>query len=197
MSADTTKKRRVEGGDSQGDNDVKISEGGTTMAAILAEMKDLKSQYTSLQNEMNGMKDKCTYLENRCDSLQRSVQILSKESKWKYSAPSIPLSHWIDQDFDEEYIKNICSFVNNIKEYTCQLRSGKLDHRSNVRYLNLELKGEDDEESIVLVPKVLESIHNYSAYVQHQRYVRPLSIMFELLRGWKMPEIYESRVSTS
>ena len=55
--------------------------------------------------------------------MQRSVQILSKESKWEYSAPPIPLSHW--RGFDEEYINNICSFVNNIKEYTCQLRSGE------------------------------------------------------------------------
>ena len=94
MSADTTKKRKTDGGSSHDDNDVEMSEGGTTMAAILAEMKNLKSRYTSLQNEMNGMKDKCTYLENRCDSLQRSVQILSKESKWEYAAPPIPLSHW-------------------------------------------------------------------------------------------------------
>ena len=72
------------------------------MAAILAEMKDLKSHCNSLQNEMNGMKDRCTYLENRCDSLQRSVQILSKESKWEYSVPPIPsTSHW--HEFDEYY----------------------------------------------------------------------------------------------
>ena len=103
MSADTSKKRKTDGGgDSQGNNDVKMSQGGTVMAAILAEMKDLKSHCNSLQNEMNGMKDRCTYLENRCDSLQRSVQILSKESKWEYSVPPIPsTSHW--HEFDEYY----------------------------------------------------------------------------------------------
>jgi len=138
MSADTTKKRKTDGGDSQDDNDVKMSEGGTTMVAILAEMKDLKSRYTSLQNEMNGMKDKCTYLENRCDSLQRSVQILSKESKWEYSVPDLPERYW--SNFDEEYLEEmIYPFLDAIKSYTHQLRSGKLDH------IHLSFGDEDDD----------------------------------------------------
>jgi len=139
MSADTTKKRKTDRGDSQGDNDVKISEGGRTMAAVLAKINDLESRYTSLQNEMNGMKDKCTYLENRCDSLQRSVQILSKESKWEWSVPPIPLSYWLDQGFDEYYIDQINVFLNYIKEYTCQLRSGKAD------YIHLSFGDESDD----------------------------------------------------
>jgi len=124
MSTDTTKKRKTDGSDSQGDNDVKMSEGGTTMAAILAKLNDMETRYTSLQNSMDGMKDKCKYLENRCDSLQRSVQILSKESKWEWSVPPIPLaSHW--HEFDEEYLELIDMFLDAIKSYTCQLRSGK------------------------------------------------------------------------
>ena len=71
---------------------------------------------------------------------------------------------------------------------------------SNVRQLNLEFGDEDDEDddSIKLVPKVLESIHHYeNLYTRKRRgdtsYVPPLSIMFEVLRSWKMPELYERR----
>jgi len=99
----TTKKRKVASDDS-----------GISLAPVLAEMQEMKSnQYElesrciNMQKEMDGMRDKlsrmdeletkcqqqeekCVILEDRCDSLQRSVEILSKESTWEYSAPSIP-----------------------------------------------------------------------------------------------------------
>ena len=115
MSADTAKKRKTGGGDSQGDNDVEMSEGGTTMAAILAEMKDLKSRYTSLQNEMNGMKHD---LEAKCRSLERGMDILVKENKWEYSAPDIPTSHWIDKGYDMIYAKGVENFLRHMKKCT-------------------------------------------------------------------------------
>ena len=49
-------------------------------------------------------------LEARCESLERSVQILTKDAKWKYSAPAIPTSHWIDRGFDEHYIEGMEDF---------------------------------------------------------------------------------------
>ena len=66
--------------------------------------------------------------------------------------------------------------------------------------MNVELKDEkDDEKSLVLVPNVLEGVHSYSVYVQNyggimgSNIVPPLSIIFEIMRGYKMPELYESR----
>ena len=37
----------------------------------------------------------------RCDSLERSIQVLRKGVNWTYSAPDIPRSHWIEQGYDE------------------------------------------------------------------------------------------------
>ena len=120
-SNNTTKKRKV-------DSD----ESGISMAAVLAEMQEMKnklsrmdelesrcinmqnemdgmrSRSTIMQNEIDSMKDRISHidkLENKCDLLQRSIQILSKESTWEYSAPSIPVSHWIVNGFaDDDYI---------------------------------------------------------------------------------------------
>ena len=69
--------------------------------------------------------------------------------------------------------------------------------RSNVQHLNTEFKDDDDEDdSLKLVPNVLEAVYKNS----HNRssrcdpiLIRPLTIMYEILRGWKMPELYGNR----
>ena len=64
---------------------------------------------------------------------------------------------------------------------------------SNVRHLNSEFGDEDEDEiTLKLVPRVLESVHRCSEGYRPTT-VRPLSIMYEILRGWKMPELYEQR----
>jgi len=68
------------------------------------------------------------------------------------------------------------------------LLSARNREGSNVYHLNLELDNEDD--SLVLVPKVLECIHRYS---QSSELVQPLSIMYEILGSWKMPALFERR----
>ena len=87
-------------------------DGTTTMAAMLAEMKnhmtrvqnemddnDMRGRTASMQRQMDVMKskcqtqeDKCKKLEARCGCLERSVKILVKENKWEYSAPRIPIT---------------------------------------------------------------------------------------------------------
>jgi len=147
---DSTKKRRVatDNGGGGVDNNG-IVDDGTTMSTILAKLNDMQGELDrciaskdSMQKEMNTMQSrlshmdelekkcdtletKCTNLDTRCEALQRSVQILSKESTWEYSAPRIPLSHW--EGFDEEYIKEMTSLISYIKECTCALRSGEAD----------------------------------------------------------------------
>jgi len=205
-SSDTTKKRKVEGNNVEGGGDTTSmsvdKDSGTTLSAILAEMKDMKCklscmdeleskstlmqneinsmkdrvshvkelesrstllqnelditkrQCNFLQNEMNGMKDKCTYLETKCDSLERSVEILSKESTWEYSAPEIPESHWDNLEFDEEYIENMLELANGIKRFTCELRSGE--------YHEISLGEETDED-----------ILNGGRFVQHDDILLP------------------------
>ena len=62
---------------------------------------------------------------------------------------------------------------------------------SNVKHLNLEFDNEGEEDnSLKLVPKVLEAVYKHSTV---QGFIYPLSIIYEIMRGWKMPELYEKR----
>ena len=79
-----------------------------------------------------------------------------------------------------------------------------LDERNedgnNIKHLNLEFNSDDEKKdsSLKLVPKVLECVQKYyDCTTASQGYVPPLSIIYEIMRGWKMPELYESRVDTS
>ena len=62
---------------------------------------------------------------------------------------------------------------------------------SNVHHLSLEFDDKDDI-SLKLVPKVLESVHRYNARAHIPKYVYPLSIIYEIVRSWKMPELFET-----
>ena len=64
---------------------------------------------------------------------------------------------------------------------------------TNVRHLDAEF--EDDD--LKFVPKVLESVHNHIRLAKSSTYptdsaVQPLSIMYGILRSWKMPTLYEN-----
>ena len=63
-------------------------------------------------------------------------------------------------------------------------------HRDGVNVRHLESEFEDD--SLKLVPKVLESVNIYAEYGSSTGDVHPLSIMYEILRSWKMPTLYET-----
>jgi len=73
-----------------------------------------------------------------------------------------------------------------------------LRHRegSNVQHLNTEFDededGDDTSLSLKIVPKVLEAVSKHSKN-EHHDCRPPLSIMYEILRGWKMPELYGNR----
>ena len=116
MSKEDAKKRKREdgGADDRGS-------GGVDVEKLMAEMnarmeRAMESRLGELQHELDEVK-------SRCESLERSVQILAKDVKWEYSAPAIPTSHWIARGFDENYIENIELFLNRIEDYTCELRS--------------------------------------------------------------------------
>jgi len=73
-----------------------------------------------------------------------------------------------------------------------QLLSKRNKEGSNVRHFESEFEiGDEEEDSLKLVPKVLECIHSYPR--ASKLTVHPLSILFEVIRGWKMPELYANR----
>jgi len=151
-SSDSIKKRRIAVSNGGGGDGIVDDGGSTTMSKILAKLNDMENRCISMQSEldscissrdaiqqeMDGMQSrlfhvdelekKCTNLDTRCESLQRSVQILSKESKWEYSAPPVPLSHW--RGFPENYINKMQTLLADIQGYTCGLRSGEASGRS-------------------------------------------------------------------
>ena len=60
--------------------------------------------------------------------------------------------------------------------------------KSNVHHLDLEF----GDDSVTFVPEVLECVQRYSK-LRLGVHVPPLSIMFEMLRSWNMPELYGMR----
>ena len=56
---------------------------------------------------------------------------------------------------------------------------------TNVQHLDAEF----GDESLKLVPKVLEAVNVYAEYGDED--VHPLSLMYEIMRSWKMPSLYE------
>ena len=64
-------------------------------------------------------------------------------------------------------------------------------------HFNLEFGDDDNDEHLGLVPHVLESVNRYAKrrplpnYHDEYYVSSPLSIMYEILQSWKMPELYE------
>ena len=60
---------------------------------------------------------------------------------------------------------------------------------TNARHLDAEF----DDDSLRLVPKVLEAVHHNAGYgLGRVGHVHPLSLLYEILRSWKMPTLYEN-----
>ena len=59
----------------------------------------------------------------RCESLERSVQVLKKEVNWAY--PDIPMGHWVDQSNDGDSCNRAYNAVRSMKKRTQNLRSGR------------------------------------------------------------------------
>ena len=123
MSSDTAKKRKVAAEEYDcgsvhtavaGVEDI-IAEMKSHIAGMQNKMNEMEIRAISTQNEATLLKKENKSLKTRCGSLERSMQILIKEQKWEYSAPDIPTSHWHNPHFDEEYIEEIESFLDDIK----------------------------------------------------------------------------------
>ena len=95
-------------------------------------MKSRLSRMDELEKKCQQQEEKCDILEERCDSLVRGMKILSKESTWEYSAPSIPRSHWIERGFNLEYTEAMESLLLAIKVTCSTLRRGEGNSDSTV-----------------------------------------------------------------
>lgn len=88
-------------------------------------MDGMQNTIVNQQSHIDSLESKGIYLEDRCELLQRSIQMLSKESTWEYSAPSIHDNYWIGLGFDEEYIESMDELVTNIRNTSTFSRNGE------------------------------------------------------------------------
>ena len=131
-STNPAKRRRKAGSEPPRPGD---DEPGTTLPANLS-LTDLhrlieqrvveivKVETLALTSRVDGLQRENEGLLRRCESLERSVQVLKKEGNWTYSAPDVPSSHWIDQGHDEDYADEAENLIQSIKDKTNGLRSG-------------------------------------------------------------------------
>lgn len=88
----------------------------------------LEEECRSLQLQVDELsKDNARVREDyraRCDSLERSIQVLMKDVNWKYSAPDIPRSHWIEQGYDEGDAAIMEAIIRQMKDDVKRVRNG-------------------------------------------------------------------------
>mmetsp|Transcript_18462 Transcript_18462/g.33920 ORF Transcript_18462/g.33920 Transcript_18462/m.33920 type:complete len:323 (-) Transcript_18462:83-1051(-) len=117
--------------------------------------------------------------------------------------------------FGDVAINDVTNSKDNRRRKIYSLLSSRHNEETNSFHLDQELGNGDDGYSLKLVPKVLECVHlsseiGYREYlrqeagrfltaavnggdVQENDAVTPLSVMYEILRSWKIPEMYEHR----
>jgi len=123
----------------------------TSLAAILAEMKDMKGRLSRMddlekkcqtqEENLDELERKCKSLEAKCYSLERSIQILIKEQKWEYSAPSIPTGYWVDRGLDEGSVRAMKHLLQQMEGRTTDLRSGRNITTYLVEWLPFSVSG--------------------------------------------------------
>ncbi|KAL7527690.1 hypothetical protein ACHAXR_004966 [Thalassiosira sp. AJA248-18] len=112
-----------------------LEKNNSQMAQMQEEMDRRLSLIDGLENkcrimqnrltQIDGLEVKCQLLEARCGSLERTLQSLTKNKNWKYYAPPVPTSYWAELGFDEEYIELMESFLGDVNDDACKLRSGE------------------------------------------------------------------------
>lgn len=145
------------------------------LRAMVAQMKIQHERKIGRMKERISRTDelekKVEYLEGRCASLERSVELLKKESSWVYGAPEIPLSYWIEEGYYEEEAEAVDEVVAGIQKLTCALRSGGEVDGEIVECITL---GCDDDYGAVtvmhdsaLIPHVQELANAVQIYGDH------------------------------
>ena len=86
---------------------------------------EIRERIIALTSQVGCLKKENERLHLRCESLERSVQALSGDGNWTYSAPDVPESHWIDQGHNEDYAEEAEILIQSIETTTRGLRSGE------------------------------------------------------------------------
>ena len=79
-------------------------------------MEQMQTQIDGLDRTNSALAAENRALVNRCKSLERSIDVLSKDVDWKYSAPDIPRSYWLEQGFDDEYATTATGFLRYVQD---------------------------------------------------------------------------------
>ncbi|EJK72637.1 hypothetical protein THAOC_05812 [Thalassiosira oceanica] len=94
--------------------------------------EDLKAETLALSLRVDGLQRENEGLLLRCESPERSVQVLTREIKWTYLAPDVPRSHWLEQGYDEEDAEEAKNLIQYINENTY----GMATVSSNVSFMS-------------------------------------------------------------
>ena len=143
-STNHVKRRRVDYAPPRPGND----DAGTTLPAnlsladlnrlidqrVIDALKAVEAKTLALTSRVDGLQRENEGLLLRCESLERSVQVLKKEGNWTYSAPDVPMSHWTDQGHDEEYAEEASGLIQLIKDNTRDLRSDNTEEVVDIEH---------------------------------------------------------------
>jgi len=101
--------------------------------------------------------------------------------------------------FDDIITENDCNegrWTNRSKKIY-HLLSNRNKEGSNVQHLNAEFAEDEDSLALKIVPNMLDCIYRYYSgpgrRLGTRTTSRPISIIYEILRGWKMPELYDTK----
>ena len=101
--------------------------------------------------------------------------------------------------FDDIITENDCNegrWTNRSKKIY-HLLSNRNKEGSNLQHLNAEFAEDEDSLALKIVPIMLDCIYRYYSgpgrRLGTRTTSRPLSIIYEILRGWKMPELYDTK----
>ncbi|EJK58762.1 hypothetical protein THAOC_21089 [Thalassiosira oceanica] len=96
-------------------------------ASMRRQVDALEEANAALKTQVEDLKLETEDLRRRCAVNIRSIQVLKKDVKWTYSAPSIPRSHWQNQGHDDRYIAEMTKILKQIKKITEKLRTGTVN----------------------------------------------------------------------
>ncbi|EJK71054.1 hypothetical protein THAOC_07541 [Thalassiosira oceanica] len=153
METKGSKKRRLDEGPSAANGLVTMEDVQRLIDREQASMRHqvdaLAKANAALKTQVDELKLETEDLRRRCSVNARSVQVLTKDVKWTYSAPAdIPRSHWLNQGHGDQYIAEMTKLVKGIKKITEKLRDGTVNDPTSI-YLKSEVPLAHDD---ILLP---------------------------------------------
>ena len=100
----------------------------TTPAAASQQIAELQAELERCKREKLAIEERHDQevqdLRRWCAVNARTIQVLKKDVKWRFSAPNIPRSHWADQGRNDQYIADMTTLGKQIRRATEKLRNG-------------------------------------------------------------------------